>query len=470
MFLWLAFACSLCPKTAPATPGAPLPADPVAKAARALPAIPRTAKTGAEVFGINEALSMPRRWIDRGLLRPEDEGAELQKDAVAVLGLGAHVVRGNSAVYPYFSQYDIERANWDLTRLDLWMQTVQDAGLEPIIVLGPWPGTQTASYTDHYLPTDMSAYLAYVTRLVERYDGDGQDDMPGLKAGVVYWEVDNEPDLHNSAPPRDGGSKVKPQDFETPEEYAKLLIATSAAIRAASPTAKVLGGGFYNVRSPSGGAYVQRLVAQPGVLDAIDIVSVHCYFDENSTQPVVQTLAVVHERFPGKGVWITETGVPAMGSPPEESQRWQAGMVVAVYGEALAGGADRVIWHTLADPPLSEERSRRLPFSTHSLLRVLPPTGAVGEQILGPGGKTEDKPAGAVYRRLSGLLATTDPAVYRREDSGEGRMLWTGEGWLLYWGAAVAPEGVVEVTDLRTGVRGPASGTLEAPVYFHLAR
>ncbi|MFC1984334.1 hypothetical protein ACFLVO_04945 [Chloroflexota bacterium] len=30
---------------------------------------------------------------------------------------------------------------------------------------------------------------------MERYDGDGNEDMPGLKVGIKYWEVSNEPTM-----------------------------------------------------------------------------------------------------------------------------------------------------------------------------------------------------------------------------------------------------------------------------------
>jgi len=48
-------------------------------------------------------------------------------------------------------------------------------------------------------PYDMDAYRRFVLALVERYDGDGKDDMPGLKYPIKYWEASNEPS-HQSGP------------------------------------------------------------------------------------------------------------------------------------------------------------------------------------------------------------------------------------------------------------------------------
>ena len=64
--------------------------------------------------------------------------------------------------------------------------------------------------------------------VVERYDGDGVDDMPGLRVPVRAWQVDNEPDALAS------GSW---------EDYARLQEITYRAIKEAFPEAKVLMGG-----------------------------------------------------------------------------------------------------------------------------------------------------------------------------------------------------------------------------------
>ncbi|MBI5370364.1 hypothetical protein HZA85_04225 [Candidatus Uhrbacteria bacterium] len=39
------------------------------------------------------------------------------------------------------------------------------------------------------------SFQEWVQKVVERYDGDGFDDMPGLKYPITHWEVGNEPDL-----------------------------------------------------------------------------------------------------------------------------------------------------------------------------------------------------------------------------------------------------------------------------------
>jgi hypothetical protein len=42
-------------------------------------------------------------------------------------------------------------------------------------------------------PCSMEDYTEFLKKLVERYDGDGVNDMPELKYPVKYWEIMNEP-------------------------------------------------------------------------------------------------------------------------------------------------------------------------------------------------------------------------------------------------------------------------------------
>ena len=52
------------------------------------------------------------------------------------------------------------------------------------------PGTRPNHYAG--VPEDMDHWIRYVNAFVERYDGDGIDDMPGLTGPVKHWQVENE--------------------------------------------------------------------------------------------------------------------------------------------------------------------------------------------------------------------------------------------------------------------------------------
>ncbi|MFA6000634.1 MAG: hypothetical protein WC828_00755, partial [Thermoleophilia bacterium] len=76
-----------------------------------------------------------------------------------------------------------------------------------------------------YKPVDEAKYLAFVRATIERYDGDGVNDMPGLKNPIKYWQVSNEP--NNS----------KTRDFATLQKI------TYTAIKDTCPDCTVLIGG-----------------------------------------------------------------------------------------------------------------------------------------------------------------------------------------------------------------------------------
>jgi len=84
-------------------------------------------------------------------------------------------------------------------------------------------------------PYDMDAYRRFVSALVERYDGDGVDDMPGLKYPIKHWEACNEPSLQTGFWISFEGSS---------EDYLEVLKATYEAVKEADPEAKVLQGGM----------------------------------------------------------------------------------------------------------------------------------------------------------------------------------------------------------------------------------
>ena len=41
----------------------------------------------------------------------------------------------------------------------------------------------------------MDDYKNFLIKLVDRYDGDGLNDMPGLTKPIKYWDVMNEPEF-----------------------------------------------------------------------------------------------------------------------------------------------------------------------------------------------------------------------------------------------------------------------------------
>jgi len=416
---------------------------------------PRTATTGAEVFGINEGVALPRTTMGSGQGGLLDHHV-LTRRSTLVADLGATLVRAGSHTFPRLNWQDMAREGpADFTGADTFFAAIGEADLDVVAVIGPWPGARTSMFTRQYVPEDMGAYTDWVEAVVERYDGDGHLDAPNLVRPVRLWEVDNEPDLHHDLPPRAGQQAGRRQGaFETPQEYAEVLLATAAAIRRADPEAFVLSGGIYRPMAPKGRTYLEDVLAVPGVPEAVDAISLHCYLAAEQLDVIPITMQAARELAPDHPIWITETSVPSSGKGAWMSPDWQASMVVALHGALLAEGADRIFWHALVDPP---RRQGPTGFRHNSLYRAVAQEGA---------SRWERKPAGDVYERLTACLAGVDLTDMRGVTSGDGMLLQTADGWLAFSGTPTVPAEATQALDLLTGETAPVADVVTAPAWL----
>ena len=158
---------------------------------------------------------------------------------------------GRSPSIPFiWGLVEPERGEYIWRRTDGYVHNHQDYNFAVIAVIWPlaeWDqanwgpaGTSPIVFEDEMgrsrrKPYDMDAYRRFVSAVVERYDGDGIDDMPGLKYPIKYWEASNEPSLQTGFWTFFNGSS---------EDYLEVLKATYQAVKEADPEAKVLAGGM----------------------------------------------------------------------------------------------------------------------------------------------------------------------------------------------------------------------------------
>jgi len=83
-------------------------------------------------------------------------------------------------------------------------------------------------------PCNYEDYQNFITKLVERYDGDGIDDMIGLEIPIKYWEVLNEPEMKGEDMTFFKGSQ---------DDYVQIIKKTFDTIKIACHDCKVLHGG-----------------------------------------------------------------------------------------------------------------------------------------------------------------------------------------------------------------------------------
>ena len=157
----------------------------------------------------------------------------------AMLGLGeAYAPTGVSfakpmPVYSVWGNLEPEPGRWVWGPLDALVSEYQSAGFDGLQVLltaeSPWAASRQPKLGDlgNTFPQEryLDDYAAYVTAVVERYDGDGQADMPDLRGGVHQWGVEREFTGYWPG---------------TTEQYVRLLQIAYPAIHAADAQAQVL--------------------------------------------------------------------------------------------------------------------------------------------------------------------------------------------------------------------------------------
>lgn len=187
-------------------------------------------------------------------------------------------------------------------------------------------------------PNDWTAYGAWVTAIVERYDGDGLGDMPGLKTPVKYWEVMNEPDLAWQPGPGDDRLNFYKQG---PAEYGQLLTRTYQAIKEADPSARVLIAGAAGGDERSLSFYRELFAQTPGMEKYFDLGNVHCISNDERTKDfnVGSYRKMLTSAGIAKPVWVTEA--EAMYSQTAE-QNFQA--TKTSTAGAIGAGAERIFY------------------------------------------------------------------------------------------------------------------------------
>ena len=116
----------------------------------------------------------------------------------------------------------------DYSAADRFVKEYQEAGIENIfITLKSRSKWASKDYMTNHSPKEeyIQLYEDWVSGVVERYDMDGTDDMPGLLRPVIYYEI---------------GSEFSTYEPEPVEDYIDMLKVAYNAVHTASENAIVL--------------------------------------------------------------------------------------------------------------------------------------------------------------------------------------------------------------------------------------
>jgi len=203
---------------------------------------------------------------------------------------------------------------WDW--LDRLIGEYQSAGFRNLQIYiqcrNPWATAKPLPPTGHASQPLQRKYLgdyaAFLRAMVERYDGDGRDDMPGLRYPVRYWEIEAE------------WGTFWPGSAQ---EYLDLLRVAHTAVREADPKAKIVLQGFLfwsffegnpdassiQRRIAAGGSRARQVLADLRQIlahpDLFDVVEFHSLSDYTEVPATARFLRAEMARYGyQKPIWV----------------------------------------------------------------------------------------------------------------------------------------------------------------------
>ncbi len=225
----------------------------------------------AEQRSVSGADREPRKAVAEAPDEPFGFGLECARDsqklADAYADLGANWIKlvgvAWELVEPSPPGGQGHRYVWD--KVDAHVRPYQKLGLNMLVELKArchWGGEPFLQDMDTFKGNPSTFpkkeyhddYAAFVSAVVERYDGDGKDDMPGLKVPIRRWEIDSE-------------AQFLIYWQGTAEQYVEMLEIAYAAVKRADPEAKVVLSGMNFIDlfddNPSRDTVIQRILALP---------------------------------------------------------------------------------------------------------------------------------------------------------------------------------------------------------------
>ncbi len=191
-------------------------------------------------------------------------------------------------------------------------------------------------------PCDMEAYANFLEKAVERYDGDGKDDMPGLSLPIKYWEIMNEPSMQGGSV---GGAGEDLKFFVgTPQEYLEILKTSYETIKKADPEAKVAHAGMAGMQENFVEFWTPIFEAGGG--NYFDIANIHTISTDSEREDLfVISFKKLLEKYGllDKPIWITEVQFGNLMEKPDNLEEFEK-LLAKASVFSLAQGADKLFY------------------------------------------------------------------------------------------------------------------------------
>lgn len=218
---------------------------------------------------------------------------------------------------------------------DETFDTLTQHNRQILAVLGHPPGWATLDphddpYENSFSAPDIERFATWAAQTVARY-----------KHQIHYWQIWNEPD-----------NPLFWRPSPDPVAYAKLVIATSRAIKYVDPDAIIVSAGF----NPFDTTFINRAV-RTGLWSAIDIVAIHPYVNPKAPEysglrQAIHYIDGIQADYGYRPVWVTEIGWASGQSdrdPISATPAQQASFLTQSIEILWQSGVAVVFWYTLKD-------------------------------------------------------------------------------------------------------------------------
>jgi len=199
-------------------------------------------------------------------------------------------------------------------------------------------------------PCDETAYLNFIKTMVERYDGDGVNDMPGLKYPIKYYEFLNEPTLNINIEEKKDASEMHFKG--TPKEFVEFMNITYDAMKEVYPDVKLVHAGINSLEDDYLTLDFWKVVYKNH--PKFDIANVHSINQGSNdlfSYDIIDLLDDYYEDIPS--FWIGEVEIGGHDTDYDEDK--QAADLIKGYVRAFANGAEKIIYNIWYDPGSSED-------------------------------------------------------------------------------------------------------------------